>query len=133
MNIFEKHMNKFFFLFFFFFLSCVYSPNNAEKMINLSETEWVKLHDESEESVIIDVRTDDEFSTGYIEGAVNIDFYMGNKFISEIDKLDKSKSYFIYCKSGARSGQTCELMKQKGFKKVYNLEGGILGWTGELE
>jgi rhodanese-related sulfurtransferase len=126
-------MNKFFFLFFFFFLSCVYSPNNADKMINLSETEWVKLHDESEESVIIDVRTDDEFSTGYIEGAVNIDFYMGNKFISEIDKLDKSKSYFIYCKSGARSGQTCELMKQKGFKKVYNLEGGILGWTGELE
>lgn len=126
-------MNKFFFLFFFFFLSCVYSPNNADKMINLSEIEWVKLHDESEESVIIDVRTDDEFSTGYIEGAVNIDFYMGNKFISEIDKLDKSKSYFIYCKSGARSGQTCELMKQKGFKKVYNLEGGILGWTGELE
>ena len=126
-------MNKFFFLFFFFFLSCVYSPNNADKMINLSETEWVKLHDESEESVIIDVRTDDEFSTGYIEGAVNIDFYMGNKFISEIYKLDKSKSYFIYCKSGARSGQTCELMKQKGFKKVYNLEGGILGWTGELE
>ncbi len=126
-------MNKFFFLFFFFFLSCVYSPNNADKMINLSETEWVKLHDESEESVILDVRTDDEFSTGYIEGAVNIDFYMGSKFISEIDKLDKSKSYFIYCKSGARSGQTCELMKQKGFKKVYNLEGGILGWTGELE
>ena len=126
-------MNKFFFLFFFFFLSCVYSQNNADKMINLSETEWIKLHDESEESVIIDVRTDDEFSTGYIEGAVNIDFYMGNQFISEIDKLDKSKSYFIYCKSGARSGQTCELMKQKGFKKVYNLEGGILGWTGELE
>ena len=126
-------MNKFFFLFFFFFLSCVYSPSNIDKMINLSETEWVKLHDESEESVIIDVRTDDEFSTGYIGGAVNIDFYMGNKFISEIDKLDKSKSYFIYCKSGARSGQTCELMKQKGFKKVYNLEGGILGWTGELE
>ncbi|MEC9160756.1 MAG: rhodanese-like domain-containing protein [Bacteroidota bacterium] len=126
-------MNKFFFLFFFFFLSCVYSQNNTDKMINLSETEWVKLHDESEESVIMDVRTDDEFSTGYIEGAVNIDFYMGSKFISEIDKLDKSKSYFIYCKSGARSGQTCELMKQKGFKKVYNLEGGILGWTGELE
>lgn len=126
-------MNKFFFLFFFFFLSCVYSPNNADKMVNLSETDWVKLHDESEESVIIDVRTDDEFSTGYISGAVNIDFYMGNEFISEIDKLDKSKSYFIYCKSGARSGQTCELMKQKGFKKVYNLEGGILGWTGELE
>ena len=126
-------MNKFFFLFFFFFLSCVYSPNNADKMINLSETEWVKLHDESEESVIIDVRTDDEFSTGYIGGAVNIDFYMGNEFISKIEKLDKSKSYFIYCKSGARSGQTCELMKQKDFKKVYNLEGDILGWTGELE
>lgn len=126
-------MNKFFFLFFFFFLSCVYSPNNADKMINLSETEWVKLHDESEKSIIIDVRTDDEFSGGYIGGAVNIDFYMGNEFMSEIDKLDKSKSYFIYCKSGARSGQTCEIMKQKGFKKVYNLEGGILGWTGELE
>ena len=126
-------MNKFFFLIFFFFLSCVYSPNNAYKMINLSETEWVKLHDETEKSVIIDVRTDDEFSTGYIGGAVNIDFYMRNEFISEIDKLDKSKSYFIYCKSGGRSGQTCELMKQKGFKKVYNLEGGILGWTGELE
>ncbi len=126
-------MNKFFFLFFFFFLSCVYSPSNIDKMINLSETEWVKLHDESEESVIIDVRTDDEFSTGYIKGAVNIDFYKGNEFISEIEKLEKSKAYFIYCKSGARSGQTCELMKQKGFKKVYNLKGGILGWTGEIE
>ena len=126
-------MNKFFFLFFFFFLSCVYSPSNIDKMINLSETEWVKLHDGSEESVIIDVRTDDEFSTGYIKGAVNIDFYKGNEFISEIEKLEKSKAYFIYCKSGARSGQTCELMKQKGFKKVYNLKGGILGWTGELE
>ena len=126
-------MDKFFFLIFLFFLSCVYSPNNAYKMINLSETEWVKLHDETEKSVIIDVRTDDEFSTGYIKGAVNIDFYKGNEFISEIEKLEKSKAYFIYCKSGARSGQTCELMKQKGFKKVYNLKGGILGWTGEIE
>ena len=126
-------MNKFIFLYFFFFLSCVYSPSNIDKMINLSETEWVKLHDGSEESVIIDVRTDDEFSTGYIKGAVNIDFYKGNEFISEIEKLDKSMAYFIYCKPGARSVQTCELLKQKGFKKVYNLKGGILGWTGEIE
>ena len=126
-------MNKFFFLFIFFFLSCIYSPNNDDKMINLPETKWLKLYDESEESVIIDVRTDDEFSTGYIKGAVNIDFYKGNEFISEIEKLDKSMAYFIYCKSGARSVQTCELLKQKGFKKVYNLKGGILGWTGEIE
>ena len=46
--------------------------------------------------------------------------------------LDKSKSYFIYCRSGARSGQACQLLNQMGIKATYNLDGGILSWNGDV-
>ena len=52
--------------------------------------------------------------------------------MDEINKLDKKNSIYIYCRSGARSFQACELMGQFGFEKVYNLEGGILDWKGEI-
>lgn len=77
-------------------------------------------------AVLLDVRTAAEFHSGSVQGAKNIDF-MSSAFGSEISKLDKSKEYFLLCRSGNRSGQACNLMAKEGFK-VYNLASGIGSW-----
>ncbi len=80
--------------------------------------------------VIIDVRTREEFSGEYIENATNIDFY-SETFRDMLNNLDKSKTYLIYCRSGARSGSTLDIMAELNFKEVYNILGGMLQWMEE--
>ena len=80
--------------------------------------------------VIIDVRTPQEFAEGYIENAINIDFY-AETFRGELDNLDKSKTYLIYCRSGVRSGNTHDIMADLNFEEVYNVLGGIIAWNAE--
>jgi rhodanese-related sulfurtransferase len=53
--------------------------------------------------------------------------------MQEIEKLDKNKTYYVYCRSGNRSFHAGNFMLQAGFQKVYNLEPGIIGWHGEKE
>lgn len=77
--------------------------------------------------VIIDVRTREEFSGGHIENAANIDFY-SETFRDMLDNLDKSKTYLIYCRSGARSGSTLDIMAGLNFEEVYNILGGMIQW-----
>lgn len=77
--------------------------------------------------IILDVRTVAEFQSGYIENARNIDYYSAS-FRGDLDKLDKDKTYLIYCRSGSRSGKTLETMGELDFKEVYNLRGGIQSW-----
>lgn len=113
--------------------SCVSSPKKQITMNELSPSEWAELHNQTAEAVILDVRTEEEFESGYIKGALNLDIRGGADFIASVEELDKSKSYFVYCRSGARSGQACQLMGQMGFENVYNLEGGVLAWQGDLE
>ena len=81
---------------------------------------------------IIDVRTTDEYRISHIPNSKNIDFYNPHNFIQEINKLDKNQSYYIYCRSGIRSANSCALMKELGFKKTFNLVGGIEEWNGKL-
>jgi rhodanese-related sulfurtransferase len=100
--------------------------------MNLTQEEWIARFEEDDDSVILDVRTEDEYNEGIIPNAINIDFYKGQDFISELEKLDKNKNYFVYCRSGARSGKTCEMMNELGFENAYNLAGGILGWDGDI-
>ena len=114
-------------------VSCVFSPKKQKTMNELSPIEWAELQSQTPESVILDVRTEEEFESGYIKNALNLDIRGGSEFISSIEELDKSKAYFVYCRSGARSGQACQLMEQMGFEQVYNLEGGVLAWEGDLE
>ena len=113
--------------------SCVFSPKKQTTMNELLPNDWAELQTQTSGSIILDVRTEEEFESGYIAGAKNLDIYGGADFISSIEELDKSKAYFVYCRSGARSGQACQLMEQMGFEQVYNLEGGVLAWEGDLE
>ncbi len=70
--------------------------------------------------VIVDVRTAEEFNDGHVKGSLNIDI-MDESFRGKISKLDKSKIYKLYCRSGNRSGQAERFMKSIGFKDVENL------------
>ena len=77
-------------------------------------------------AVLLDVRTPAEFNTGHIAGASNIDFE-NQSFASEIKKLDPTKTYFVYCRSGNRSGQAVTSMKTQGFSSLVDLKGGVAG------
>lgn len=81
-------------------------------------------------SVILDVRTPDEFNAGHIEGAILIDYLETENFTKQILTLDKSKNYLLYCRTGKRSMNAANIMKEKGFKKVSDLKDGISGWKG---
>lgn len=78
--------------------------------------------------VILDVRTPAETAEGMIDGAIAIDYETDN-FETEVDKLDKEKTYLVYCKSGGRSSDACDIMAKKGFKNLYSLKGGYTAWT----
>ena len=100
--------------------------------MDLSQKEWTENLLKGLNTVVLDVRTADEFADGKIENAINIDIYRGQGFIYEADALDKTKSYYVYCKAGGRSAQACSIMKDLGFEKTYNLVGGIMNWKGAI-
>jgi len=101
-------------------------------MADLSQEEWTKQLEEDNNSVVLDVRTQDEVDLGIIPNAIHIDIHKGQGFIDDIEKLDKTKTYFVYCRSGARSGQACSIMNQIGFENAFNLMGGFNDWQGEI-
>ena len=93
---------------------------------SLGGQEFKQQYSKSRQSVLIDVRTVGEFASGSITAAKNIDM-MSPDFKKQISALDKSKDYFLFCRSGHRSGQACSIMAEHGFQ-VYNLNGGVSAW-----
>ena len=77
---------------------------------------------------ILDVRTAKEFADGHVAGAVNIDVNQAD-FAQKIDELDRSKTYIVYCRSGRRSSKAVGIMATKGFKNLYNVSDGFVGWS----
>lgn len=76
---------------------------------------------------ILDVRTPEEFAADHIGNAKNVN-WLGNSFVSDAEKFDKSKPVFVYCKSGGRSQKAAEKLSELGFTTIYQLDGGILKW-----
>jgi rhodanese-related sulfurtransferase len=101
-------------------------------MADLTQQEWSSKLEADNNAVILDVRTPEEVAEGIIPNAIHIDIFKGQGFIDEVQQLDKTKTYFVYCKAGGRSGQACSVMNQLGFKKSYNLLGGFSEWQGEV-
>ena len=75
-------------------------------------------------AAVIDVRTPEEFASGHLDGALNIDI-QGSMFATEIDALDKSANYVIYCRSGNRAGQAVTYMQDNGFTGTLTNAGGV--------
>ncbi|MFT4987140.1 MAG: rhodanese-related sulfurtransferase [Flavobacteriales bacterium] len=102
-------------------------------MSNLSQEDWKAALKKDASPVILDVRTEQEWEEGIIPGAVKLDIFDAHNFKGEVEKMDKAKSYFVYCRSGNRSGQACAFMNNIGFDNTYNLMGGMMEWEGETE
>ncbi len=89
----------------------------------LAPKEFVEKY-KAEGGVLLDVRTPDEYKAGHMAGSENINFYDAD-FAQKIAAKDKAKTYFVYCRSGGRSGKTAAMMKEAGFTKVYDMAGGM--------
>ncbi len=100
--------------------------------MDLTQEDWISQYEADENALILDVRTEDECNNGIIPNAINIDIYKGEEFIEKLEALDKSKNYYVYCRSGVRSAKACEVMDSLGFENAYNLQGGIIEWDGEI-
>jgi rhodanese-related sulfurtransferase len=99
------------------------SARDARQLMSQFETSGNPLN-------ILDVRTDEEFQTGHIAGAVNLD-YFNIDFEAILDTLDTSQTYLIYSESTTRGSETYVIMREKGFENVYHLVGGIRSWQAE--
>ncbi|MBA3664363.1 MAG: rhodanese-like domain-containing protein [Bacteroidetes bacterium] len=111
-----------------FLLLCIVSFSGfTQTVMNVNVKQFKNMID-SIKGTIIDLRTNEEIRTkGKIVGAQQIDF-LGKDAEKLIAKLDKAKTYFIYCAGGGRSGECAELMQKSGFKKIINLELGYGEW-----
>ncbi|NYB52286.1 MAG: rhodanese-like domain-containing protein [Methanobacteriaceae archaeon] len=94
-------------------------PNSAFKLIQENK--------DNPNFIILDVRTPGEFNQSHIEGSVQLD-YQSRDFEKKLLDFDKNKIYLVYCRSGMRSGASIDIMAKMGFKNLYNMAGGIMGW-----
>ena len=83
-------------------------------------------YQQAPEAELLDVRTAGEFASGTINGARNLDV-TSPQFRNALQLLDKNKEYYVFCRSGNRSGSACDLLTAQGLK-AYNLAGGIGEW-----
>ena len=100
--------------------------------MDLSQNEWAAMRQSKEGAILLDVRTIEEYNQGHIPNAHLIDIQNPQYFLYKLELLNPSKTYLVYCRSGARSSQACVLMKNKGIENCFNLLGGINQWNGEI-
>jgi len=104
----------------------------ARKQIieSISPSDGVTMIDKNKNNpnfIILDVRTPKEYDQEHISGAMNLDFYT-HSFRTNLNQLDKGKTYLVYCRSGRRSSLSLDMMRELGFSNVYNVSGGTLSW-----
>jgi thioredoxin len=107
-----------------------FSCNSKNEETNLSPNQFKNKIKEMPSAPLIDVRTPDEFSKGHLPNAQNID-WNGDDFDKQVTTINKSTPIFVYCLSGGRSSSAAAKMRNDGFKKVYELDGGIMKWRSE--
>ncbi|HEV7404979.1 MAG TPA: rhodanese-like domain-containing protein [Chthoniobacteraceae bacterium] len=94
---------------------------------NVTPDQAEKLLKEKKDIVVLDVRTPEEFKSGHIAGAKNVDF-MADDFKKQVEALDKSKTYLLHCASGGRSTRALKILDEDKFSQVYHLNGGFSAW-----
>jgi rhodanese-related sulfurtransferase len=99
-------------------------------MQDLTQEQWRNLVAEDANGIILDVRTPHEVDEGVMFNAHHVDIQNAPSFMASVQELDKSKNYYVYCRSGGRSAQACMILESMGFKSTFNLLGGFSEWTG---
>lgn len=92
--------------------------------------ELIQKNSKNPDFVILDIRTPEEFESGHIERAININYH-NDTFVEDLNKLDKNKTYLVYCRTGRRSGDAVGIMTKQGFKELYRTDGDIVKWKSE--
>ena len=106
------------------FFSCGLDVDTSINQVNSDELlDFIDINN----AVLVDVRTNDEYNSGYIENSINID-YFSDDFSENVEKFDKNTPIVLYCRSGKRSSKSANKLSKLGFKEIYNLQGGILDW-----
>jgi phage shock protein E len=106
------------------FLSRMFGPTNTVPRITSADYK-ARFFGGKESHTLLDVRSSEEFASGYIPGAVNISVQdLGRK----LDKVPQDKPVVVYCRSGSRSAMAAGILQQNGYGEVYDL-GGLIGWT----
>jgi len=96
--------------------------NGVLAQTNLDTKSFVKKYKETPKAQLLDVRTPNEWNAGKIESSKCVNF-MDADFKQQVEKLDKSKPVFVYCAAGGRSAKASKILKEAGFKEIYNLQG----------
>ena len=97
------------------------------KQATISKISPTEFKEQSARQLILDVRTTEEFAKEHIATAINKNVF-DKEFSNNVKDFDKNEPIFVYCKSGKRSNMAAEKLSKLGFKKIYDLEGGILNW-----
>lgn len=101
-----------------------------QEVIDLKPGAFYRKIQATPDAVIIDVRTREEAANGRLPNAVLLN-YREDQFEAQIARLDKNKTYFMYCGNGVRSDQAIDIMERLGFKRYYNLIGGFKAWKAD--
>lgn len=117
----------------FFFLlplllipGCTPDGGQADPLLDIDSFE--KKLEGTPDRILLDVRTEAEYSQGHFPNATLIDVKK-RTFKDEINKLNKSTPVFVYCASGIRSEKAVKILKASGFQEIYELEGGFNQWA----
>lgn len=116
-------------VFVFSFWSCNGQTKQGTAVQNVDVKTFKSLIEKGEVQ-LIDVRTTREYQEGHIEGC-SLHNIRNSDFEANMEKLDKNKAVLVYCKSGGRSSRAADVLIEKGFTKVYNLQGGFMAWDAE--
>ena len=112
------------------FVNC--KDRNAQEVktiqiISVAEMEEALKADDVQ---LVDVRTEREYKKGHLVNAKNI-VYQGANWDEQVASLDKDKPVYVYCAKGGRSAKCAALLEEAGFKKIFDLDGGITQWVNE--
>lgn len=114
-----------------FLAACgLFTSCDAQKITQLTPKEYAHAIQKDSTAVILDVRTADEFAQGHLEKAVSLNVLNASAFDAGLTKLDKTKTYYVYCRSGRRSYMAASKMQKQGFR-VLEMKGGIQAWLSE--
>ncbi len=131
LSVYYQGMSRVFVLttaFLLIIMSCSSQDQSIIKSIDAEELKSLTKND----IILLDVRTPAEYENGKIEGALTID-YRSSEFKSELSKLDNSKEIIVYCAAGGRSTRASNMLKDLGFKTIYNYTGGFNDWKARGE
>ena len=107
-------------------LSC---KNEEPKGITVVDKAFLKREVIGKNVQLIDVRTPEEFNSGHIDDAINLNIIDSDSFLKQMESLKKDEPVYLYCKMGGRSNRAAQLLKENGFTDIYDYSGGYNDWV----